>query len=349
MKLLVISSASVHLLNFLNMLKNSGRDFEVYVVTNHTNQIQYRTYSIDFSLRNPVKFIFNIIRLSDIIKKTRPDIIHIHQANAVALVAHLSILLSGYKLSRTILTAWGSDVLIVSQRNIFLKYLVKYVLKKSNVITYDAKIVGEKIIDLVNNIDKNKIKFFTFGINIPKYTNQHLKENIIYSNRLHKKLYRIDKIIDAFAIFSKNNPEWKLIIAASGDETENLKQKILNYNLSDKIQLVGWLDKESNYNWYIRSKIYVSIPESDAGSISLLESMACGCFCIVSKIPANIEIVTEENGYLVDNVNEDFFTPAINNYYSHFDPVKTYNKVKPYSVENQTQNLLSIYQNLLND
>src|SRR5690606_24274869 len=113
------------------------------------------------------------------------------------------------------------------------------------------------------------------------------KEKIIYSNRLHKSLYRISEIIDAFRKFKSNSddPEWKLVIAATGELTDSLKQQVAEQNCDD-IEFVGWVDAKTNAEWYSRATYWVSIPESDATSISLLEAMACGCIPILSDLPA---------------------------------------------------------------
>lgn len=64
--------------------------------------------------------------------------------------------------------------------------------------------------------------------------------------------------------------------------------------------------------YYSQAKIWVSIPESDATSISLLEAMSMGCVPVVSDLPANREWITDgDNGLIVRDVNTDFFSEAM--------------------------------------
>jgi glycosyltransferase involved in cell wall biosynthesis len=131
---------------------------------------------------------------------------------------------------------------------------------------------------------------------------------------LHKKLYRVDKIIEAFARFKQNKErkDWRLVVAATGTETENLKDKANKLGLTDDVEFVGWIQKEDNEQWYSKAKIWVSIPESDATSISLLEAMACGCIPVVSDLPANREwIQSGRNGIVVENLESDFLSEAL--------------------------------------
>ena len=139
------------------------------------------------------------------------------------------------------------------------------------------------------------------------------KNNIIYSNRLHKKLYRIDYIIQAFSIFLKKNPNWKLIVAATGEETNTLKKLSNSLDLNNNIEFVGWVNKKQNADYYAMSKYWISIPASDATSISLLEAISANCIPIVSDLPANREwIQHKKNGFIVSDVNSDFISEAIN-------------------------------------
>jgi glycosyltransferase involved in cell wall biosynthesis len=158
---------------------------------------------------------------------------------------------------------------------------------------------------------KNRIIIANFGIDVTPITCE--KENIIYSNRLHKKLYRVDKILEAFSLFyTNNNTDWKLVIAATGTETDTLKIKATELNLEHAIEFVGWIQKEDNEKWYSKAKIWVSIPESDATSISLLEAMACGCIPVVSDLPANREwIQSGLNGIIVNDLESDFISDAL--------------------------------------
>ena len=55
---------------------------------------------------------------------------------------------------------------------------------------------------------------------------------------------------------------------------------------------------------YQKSKIYISIPSSDATAISLLEAIANNCVCFVSNLPANSEHILDKiNGFIEPNLD----------------------------------------------
>jgi glycosyltransferase involved in cell wall biosynthesis len=129
------------------------------------------------------------------------------------------------------------------------------------------------------------------------------KEKIVYSNRLHEPLYQIDKIIHFFADFSITNTEWKLVIAGSGSETENLKELVKSLGIDSKTSFVGWQQKEENRAWYAKSAIYISIPKSDGTSVSVLESMSAGCIPVVANLPVSHEWITSGKNGIIEKRN----------------------------------------------
>ena len=210
----------------------------------------------------------------------------------------------------TILTAWGSDILVIPKSNFLLKKMVQFNLKTADFLTSDSTFMAGEMKKLAPSI--KEILIANFGIDVTPINCP--KENIVYSNRLHKKLYRVDKIIEAFARFKQNNErkDWRLVVAATGTETESLKDKTNELGLIDDVEFVGWIQKEDNEQWYSKAKIWVSIPESDATSISLLEAMACGSIPVVSDLPANREwIQSGVNGIVVEDLESDFISDAL--------------------------------------
>jgi glycosyltransferase involved in cell wall biosynthesis len=186
--------------------------------------------------------------------------------------------------------------------------MVQYVLNQGDLFTADAQFLSDEMQRLAPK--KIEISIANFGINVEKIPVK--KDNIIYSNRLHKPLYRIDKIIIAFSKFVHQHSDWRLVVAATGPETENLLQLCKTLDIESKVEFLGWVDAKTNSENYAKAKIWVSIPESDATSISLLEAMSLGCIPVVNNLPANKEwIENGKNGVVVENVVFDFFPDAL--------------------------------------
>jgi len=304
-KLLLISSNTIHTYKYLKLVEDYFD--EIVLITNEKSTLfNYTTIVMSFNL-NIRSLISTVKEIKKIILQFQPSVIHIHQANSYAFYAHLANRKTKIK---TVLTAWGSDVLIVPKRNYLLKLIVQYNLRTADFLTSDSKFMANEMKKLSSSI--KEVLIANFGIDVIPENIQ--KEKIIYSNRLHKKLYRVDKIIEAFGRFLNNGErnDWSLVIAASGTETDKFITKSKELGLFNNIQFVGWVSKEENQHWYSKAKIWVSIPESDATSISLLEAMACGCIPIVSDLPANREwIKSGVNGIVVKDLESDFISEAL--------------------------------------
>ena len=320
-KLLLIGSNCIHTFNFFSLIKDYFK--EIVLVTNapHSYEDEKLTccYHINPSLKNPLNYFKAIKSYQKILQEEKPDIIHIQQISTYSLLLIKALRKS--KLSIPIVvTSWGSDVLVVPQKGRLYKKMVQYVLNQGDEFTADAVFLADEMKKLASS--KIPVTIANFGINVEDIPVQ--KKNIIYSNRLHKPLYQVDKIIIAFSKFVQQNPDWSLVVAATGTETENLKQLCKRLDIESKVEFLGWVDAKINSENYAKAKIWVSIPASDATSISLLEAMSLGCIPIVSDLPANKEwIENGKNGIVLENVDCDFISEALS---LNFDAVFEINR-----------------------
>ncbi len=336
-KLLIIGSNTIHTYNYISLIQDYFDD--ILLLTNKTNdKYNINTIEIDFSLG--VKIFFSANKIKNIAKEFKPSIIHIHQANSYAFISLLG--LKNIKIPK-VLTAWGSDILINPRKNIIFKKMLEFVLKYVDIVTSDSLYMANEIKTYNPNAD---IKVANFGIEL-KEIDWSKKENIIYSNRLHKSLYNIEKIIYAFNKFVTKNKDWRLIIGATGDGTEKLKKLARDLHIEENINFIGWVDSNINNDMYQKAKIYISIPSSDATSISLLEAISNNCICFLSNLPANCE-------HILDKVN-GFIEPNLDNIclekYQDID-IKLLREVndirkKEYSKQYNKRKFIAIYNNLV--
>lgn len=293
MTIILVGSNSIHTLRFLNAISNYFE--KVIFITNNIYNLDLpqnvETCTINFKFSN-FKARFQI---ANIIKKHPKAIVHIHQANSYAYHTLKAIKNSNLK-NKSILTTWGSDILVLPNQNRILKSIVKYNLNSADIITSDSLFMSFEIKKLCPSV--KELHTINFGMqNFPQQLDMSKKENIILSNRLHKPLYNIDKIIEAFSNLLKQNSNYNLVIAASGSETESLKSLAHKLKIDPtKIIFTGMVSYLELIELYKKAKIFISIPSSDATSISLLESMAYGCYPILSNLPANLE-------WVIDGIN----------------------------------------------
>ena len=309
-KLLIISTNTVHVLNYINLINSYFNDI-LFITDVKNDQLKYgnlRTIYTEFSIKKPLLFYKSIGIIRKAIKEFNPTIIHSHQITTNSLLT----MLANKEIQKPILfTAWGSDILFTPSQGYLYRTMVRYILQNAEYFTSDSKYMGEVMSHIAGK--PLNILIANFGINITESLKDE-KQNIIYSNRQLMSFYRIDKIIKAFGKFvgKSNLDKWKLVIGAEGDEKEKLVALSDSLKISEYIEFVGWLEKEQNSYYYNIAKYYISIPESDATSISLLEAMAAGCIPILSDLPANREWVEDGvNGVIVSDLESNFIVKAL--------------------------------------
>lgn len=303
-KLLIISINSVHTFNFIELVQHYFD--EILLVTDDINP-DYKGKSAYLNFRITLRnLLFNPGKLRKIILDFQPTIIHAHQANSIGLYGALAT--KGLNIPK-VLTAWGSDVLVNPGRNLIFKAITVKSLNSYDYLTSDAQVLSDHITPLLKK--PVPILLANFGIDSDSSPISAQREKIIYSNRLHNPLYRIGTIVSAFASLVKEDPEWKLVLGAVGQETAALKQQVRDLGLEDHVEFIGWVTKETNAYWYKKARYWVSIPKSDATAISLLEAMYLGCVPIVSDLPASKEWIDHGvNGIVVQEVDSSFFPLA---------------------------------------
>ncbi|HOS47727.1 MAG TPA: glycosyltransferase family 4 protein [Bacteroidia bacterium] len=306
-RLVLIGTSVVHTFKYLDLIQDYFDD--ILVITDKPKEgLKFRQEAFNFSLKNPLQIIAGISRLKSLINDFNPTVVHVHQANSCAFYA-IKACKNNYPI---IVTAWGSDILLTPQKGFLYKAMLKYILKNVKYFTSDSSSMAEVMWEY-SAPAKPEILIANFGIDIE--VKDLPKEKIVYSNRQLTPLYRIDSIVTIFDKFYQSNNDgknWKLIIAATGSEETALKNRVSKLSCKGNVEFVGWVNKDENSELYAKSSIYISIPESDATSISLLEAMAAGCFPIVSNLPANKEWINDrENGIIVNDMSKDVIGEAI--------------------------------------
>lgn len=247
-----------------------------------------------------------LLEITRLVKNIQPDIIHAHYISHFGILAGLYSCLSGFK--PIVLTAWGSDILIDTKG--FKKQLVKYTLKRADLITCDAEHVIKKMVNL--GADPRKITFNNFGTDTQKFKpgqkNEKLREELGISNspaiislRNLKPLYDVESLITAIPLVLKDVPDAKFIIAGRGSQETELKRLAKSLGVSDSIRFVGWIPYDELPKYLTSADIYVSTSLSDAGlAASTCEAMACELPVVITDFGDNRKWVKDGvNGFIV--------------------------------------------------
>jgi glycosyltransferase involved in cell wall biosynthesis len=112
----------------------------------------------------------------------------------------------------------------------------------------------------------------------------------LLSSRLIRPLYNIDRIIRALAVVRRRIPNSVLILKefeslSDPDYREYCFGLVRELGLRDAVRIVGELNREELLELQTAADLYVSIPNSDGTSVSVLEAMAAGVAIVASDVP----------------------------------------------------------------
>lgn len=293
----IANSASSHTAKWATYFSNLGH--EVHIVSHSNVQIPGTTvHYLDYSLRN---FPFMVGKVHRLIRQLKPDIVHAQQANTCGLYA---VTMRDYKV---VVSAWGSDILVEPGMSPILKKIIQYVVRNAYILTSDSEYMSREIV----NLGGKKESIYTFPMGVEEELTKYRREfsdndgeiRFISTRRL-EDLYKVDVIIDGFYNVIRRNPHAHLTIAADGSEMDKLKSMVKGYGIEDKVNFTGRYRPEDIGKMLQDNDVFVSIPDSDSTSVSLLEGMCCGLFPIVSDLPANREWVKHlDNGYIIPAID----------------------------------------------
>lgn len=243
-----------------------------------------------------------LVQIRRLIKRIEPDIIDAHY---ITVYGYLGALSGFHPL---LLTAWGSDVLIVMRESLWLRILGKYALKKAEMVTCNSETVRQELIKF--GVNPAKVRIIYQGIDTQKFSPQRNKEfkdrlgwqgrPVVISIRNLKPVCNVEMLIRAIPLVLEYSPQASFIIAGDGEQREYLKNLAGSLGCSENIRFVGQIAHDELPQYLASSDIYVSTSLSDSASLSLQEAMACEIAPVVTDLSGNREWVTDgENGFLV--------------------------------------------------
>jgi len=294
------------------------RDYEVHLITDAP--YNYKSLQVHVLKQYFGNRVLNLLtwatRIKKMVKEINPDILHSHYVTSYGSLGARAAF------HPFVITVWGSDILVEPKRFAALKPVVKFVLKRADLITCD----GEHVIGPLANLgaEPEKIKIIFFGTDVKRFSPEKrdvkLQERLgvagcptIISTRKLEPIYDIPSLINAVPMVLKEFPAAKFIIAGEGSQKEVLKNLAASLGVAPSVIFVGDIPNAELPGYLASADVYVSTSTSDAGlSAGTAEAMACGLPVIVTDFGDN-------RGWVEDNVN-GFVIPT-------HDPASLFDKI----------------------
>ena len=289
-------ATNIHTERFLKYFVKAGHD--VHILSFHKGGIEGVTYHhIESPFKNNyLSFIVHVKKVKRILKEIDPDVVHgIYLTNYCLLGALVGI-------KPFIATALGSDALLGPKRSIILRYIVKYVLKKADMVTSMAGHMTEELVKL--GVERDKIFETPIGVDTsifnPASRQKRDAKLRIISTRNFEPIYNLGLLLDAIAYVKQRKNGFECILVGDGSRKNELMERSNKLKICDIVKYTGYVPNEKVAEYLASSDVFVTTSSSDGSNISLLEAMARGVFPIATDIPANRQWIDHcVNGYLV--------------------------------------------------
>ena len=245
-----------------------------------------------------------------IIKKCKPDIVHVHYAYDIwswmAAVADLHPL---------VVSIMGGDVLFEEQGSPTPrgKWLTQQLLQSADLITSKSDYLitvldklggfGAKAMKVVWGVDLNRFQRVD-ATALRTQLGLLPQHHVILSPKILQPFYNVHLIVEAMPQILAAHPEARLLITEYGADPDYRKQiaeRVGQLGLQDSVMFVGRIPHHEMPLYYSLAEVTVAVPSSDGLPQTLLEGMACAVPNILSRLPRYEEVVTHaQSAYFVD-------------------------------------------------
>lgn len=242
----------------------------------------------------------------EVAARFQPNVVHGHYVTSYGLWATSC----GLKLPK-VLTAWGSDILVTPRKSRLMRAVVGWSLRHADLITADS-------LDMLEAIDRYQPQApchqILWGADTDRFVPGEPNGDFdVVSLRSWEPNYNIDLVIEAFSRFLTLRPHShaRLHLLGGGSMQAALEQRVQDLRLLQQVRFHGRVGDAEMLQAIQQSRVSVSVPTSDATSVSVLESMACALPLIVSDLPANRQWISKDGGWIVPVRDVDAVTQAL--------------------------------------
>jgi len=214
----------------------------------------------------------------------------------------------GWRLrARIVGSAWGSDILVTPNQGWGYRWLTTQVLQACALTTSDSEHMAARMREL----GAGEVMTFPFGLEALPKQNVRKQPWLFYANRGLEPIYRPHRVIEAFAAVAAQQPEARLKVANDGSLRDALQDQVRSLGLAERVEFLGRLDAVSQGRQYAHARWFLSLPESDSVSVSVIEAMAYECLPVLSDLPANHELLGPgRHGLILSDQDELTRLPA---------------------------------------
>lgn len=264
-------------------LEMRARGWRVSLVTTRPEPLEGVEQRILPPVRRQTDWLLRLADAQRHVRELAPDIVHAHYVTSYG---YLAARCGHHPLA---MTAWGSDLLVTPRTRPWMRWLTGWILRRADLITGDSASLVEAARQYRPRAPVHEIHWGVDRARFAPAPWEHKDGVQIVSLRAWEPNYQIGTLVDAFALLRKQLPgaPLQLHLLGGGSLEASLRAQVQKQGLAECVVFHGRLDDAGMAAVLARCKISVTVPASDATSVAMLESMACGLAVVASDLDAN--------------------------------------------------------------
>jgi glycosyltransferase involved in cell wall biosynthesis len=304
--------SSVHANRWLTALHDRG--YEVELITMHRPRAgsalphAVRVHQLPFPA--PVGYYLNTWPLRALLLQLKPTFLHAHYATGYGTLSRLAAF------HPTLLSVWGSDVLVFPTQARWKRHLVRRNLLAADYLASTSHTMRRAVEQLVG--DQRPVGITPFGVDCqqfhPTSRQQPAGALTIGSVKALEPTAGLDTLIQAFAMLA----HWhageglRLLIVGDGPERMRLERLTRSVGAQAGVNFVGAVPHHTVPHWAAKMDIFAAISRSEGFGVGVLEASACGLPVVVSDVGGLREVVRDgETGLVVSSRDPEAVARAL--------------------------------------
>ena len=233
-----------------------------------------------------------------LIRRWRPDVIHVHFAVPAGVSAWALWLVTGVPY---VLTAHLGDVPggVPEKTGKWFRWVMPFtppIWRRAAQVTAVSDFTRQlalahypvEIQVIPNGVDLKQLNPGELKVNVPP--------RVVFAGRFVAQKNPL-QIVEALA--AVQGLPWNCVMVGDGPLRTAVEEAIVRHNLQDRFTLPGWVEPAAVIDWYRQSDIYFMPSLSEGLPVVGVQSMAMGLALVLGAVGGNLELVREgENGFL---------------------------------------------------
>ncbi|MCU0473900.1 MAG: glycosyltransferase [Bacteroidales bacterium] len=318
MRIFVLSSGDIFTSRWTNSFTELGYEVHLLVQEPLNEEFNPKVIVHYLPFKRPWGAILNVPFLRRLIRKTKPDLLHVFSVSQDGLLGRLS----GFHPS--LVSVLGYDVFNVPDHSKLMRRIVVNNLKFYDWVGSTSNMMAHQIKLLYPRISRLTITPFGVDTEVFKPIADLKNDEFITIGTVktmnHK--YGIDILIrsyaKAFGLLSQSMPQiskkMRLLIVGGGPQLNELIMLTKELKIDGNVDFTGFIKNKKVPEYLNKMDIYVAMSrmKSESFGVAVVEASACALPVIVSDIGGLPEVVENGiTGFLVESENVDETTEVL--------------------------------------